>query len=133
MVHDSPACTCLRAAELQEPPLALLLRYLLHLHTVLQPSVVPARPGQELAEALLLGGRDPAPLPVDHYNGSLREADVQAVIQCTGAPRIAAVNALRQAGKWSRTACTTALWLPGRRVSRCHASPARARWARMPM
>lgn len=87
--------------DLQEPLLVLLMRYLLHLHGVLQYSLPQApKPGQsqDLLDSLLLAGREPAPLPLEHYQGPLREADVQAVIQCTGTTRTAAVAALRRSG-----------------------------------
>lgn len=105
----APPCLWLPShAELQEPLLGLLLRYLLHLHGVLQHSLVqPAKPGQEqeLLESLLLPGREAQPLPVEHFSGSLREADVQAVIQCTGTARTAAVAALRRSGESVARAC----------------------------
>ena len=94
---------------LQEPTLLPLLSYLLRLHHAFRASVPGSQlPEQELVDRLLppLRSRDAAPLPSDSSSGlngagaassgPVREADVQALIQCAGSSRRDAIEALKR-------------------------------------
>ncbi len=90
---------------LREPTLLPLLTYLLHLHHVFRSSVADRQlQEQELVDQLLhpLAPRDCPPLPAVVSQSSSapaaapREADVQALIQCTGTTRRDATDALRR-------------------------------------